>query len=264
MSSVLIERKGSVARLILNRPEKLNVLDLEMMSDLSRCTEELKVDKEVRCVIVSGAGDHFMAGGDIDFFKTLVDTYETDGKIDIPDDMFDILHQAILNITQMDKPVIASVQGAVAGFGLSLMLACDMVLAAESTVLSVAYKNIGTTPDGGMTYLLPRAVGHKKAMELALTGRRFSAAEAEKWGMLNAVVADQTLNDETNKLAQTLADGPGEVLARTKKLLNTTFDCNLGSRLDEEAENFLNSIQQNDFTEGVRSFCERRAAKFNQ
>lgn len=262
MSSVLVEKNGNVARLILNRPEKLNVLGLEMPGDLRRCTEELKNDDQIKCVIIAGAGDHFMAGGDIDYFKSLVDAYAIEGESALPDDMFGDLHQAILNIVTMDKPVIASVKGAVAGFGLSLMLACDMVVAAENAVLSVAYCKIGTTPDGGMTYFLPRAVGQKRAMELALTGQRFSAEQAERWGMLNQVVDSDLLDVETSKLADILCKGPVDVLARTKRLLNQTYDVSLKDRLDEEADNFYSSMLKDDFTEGVTSFCERRPTKF--
>ncbi|MEW4982850.1 MAG: enoyl-CoA hydratase [Cycloclasticus sp.] len=262
MSSVLVKKKGNIAWLILNRPEKLNVLGLEMPADLRRCTQELKNDEKVKCVIITGAGDHFMAGGDIDYFKSLVDAYAVEGESALPDDMFSDLHEAILNITSMEKPVVASVQGAVAGFGLSLMLACDMVVAAESTVLSVAYCKIGTTPDGGMTYFLPRAVGQKRAMELALTGQRFSAEQAEQWGMVNQVVSTDELETKTKELADTLCRGPNDVLARTKLLLNQTYDVSLKDRLDEEAENFYSSMLKEDFTEGVTSFCEKRRAQF--
>jgi 2-(1,2-epoxy-1,2-dihydrophenyl)acetyl-CoA isomerase len=264
MSSVLIEKKGAVAWLILNKPEKLNVLGIEMAEGLKRCTEELKDDEGIRCVIITGAGDHFMAGGDLDYFKSLIDTYETGDKTAFSKEIFDLVHQAILNITSMQKPVIASVKGAVAGFGLSLMLASDLAIAAEDATLSVAYCKIGTTPDGGMTYFLPRAVGQKRAMELALTGQRFSAEQAEKWGMLNQVVGTELLEAKTLELAESFCDGPSDVLARTKQLLNNTYDVSLKERLDEEAANFYESMRKKDFKEGVTSFCERRSPKFNQ
>jgi 2-(1,2-epoxy-1,2-dihydrophenyl)acetyl-CoA isomerase len=226
--------------------------------------EELKNDANIRCVVIKGAGDHFMAGGDIDFFKTLVDGYAKEGESALPDNMFDDLHHAIINITSMGKPVIASVQGAVAGFGLSLMLACDVVVAAENAVLSVAYCKIGATPDGGMTYSLPRAVGIKRAMQLALTGERFTAQQAEQWGMVNHVVPIDALEAKTFELATALSEGPSNVLARTKALLNSTFETNLHDRLDEEAEQFYTSMLGSEFTEGVTSFCERRLANFNK
>jgi len=262
MSSVIVERKGDIAWLILNRPEKLNVISVEMATNLNRCTEELKNDSSIRCVILKGAGDHFMAGGDIDYFKSLADIYEKEGKAVFPEKMFSLLHKAVFNISTMDKPVIACVKGAVAGFGLSLMLACDLVVASSEAVFSVAYCKIGTTPDGGMTYFLPRAVGQKKAMELSLTGKRFSSEEAERWGMLNQIVDITVLEDESHNLAQVLCAGPYDALARTKMLLNKTFDVSLKQRLDEEAENFRTSMSHSDFSEGVTAFCEKRRAQF--
>ncbi|ORU89944.1 MAG: enoyl-CoA hydratase [Cycloclasticus sp. symbiont of Poecilosclerida sp. M] len=264
MAVVEIIKEGPIAQLVLNRPEKLNVLNVDMPAELKKCTEELKNVDDIRCVIVKGAGDHFMAGGDIDYFKSLADAYAKEGEPALPDDLFDILHGAILNITHMNKPVIASVQGAVAGFGLSLMLSCDVVIAADNAVLSAAYCKIGLTPDGGVTYSLPRAVGQKKAMELLLTGQRFTAEQGEQWGMINQVVPADLLHAKTLELATQLSDGPSDVLARTKKLLNQSSDVSLNARLDDEADNFYSSMQRADFYEGVTSFCEKRPAKFNK
>ncbi len=263
MSTVIFEKKEHIACLTLNRPEKLNVLGPDMPGELKRCTEAIKNDSQIRCVIIKGAGDHFLAGGDIDHFKALVDAYAKEGESALPDDMFDVLHAAILNIQTMNKPVIASVHGAVAGFGLSLMLACDLVVASENSVFSVAYCKIGTTPDGGMSYFLPRAVGQKKAMELALTGKRFSALEAEQWGLVNQVVANDVLEEKTLGLANLLCAGPADVLARTKHLFNQSYDVSLPDRLQQEADQFYQSMLKADFTEGVTSFCEKRPAKFN-
>lgn len=262
MPSVLVEKNGVVARLILNRPDKLNALNLDMALELFRCTEALKNDDTIKCVIVSGAGDHFMAGGDIEYFKSLVDAFAIEGESALPNNIFDLLHDAIMNLTTMDKPVIASVKGAVAGFGLSLMLACDMVVIADDAVLSVAYCKIGTTPDGGMTYFLPRVVGQKRAMQLAMTGERFSSEQAERWGMVNYVVSADALLDKTNKLAKQLSDGPSTVLARTKTLLNQSPEASLKQCLDVEASTFFSCMVEHDFTEGVTAFSERREAMF--
>lgn len=262
MSAVLIEKEGHIARLILNRPDKLNALNLDMALELFKCTEELKSDGDIKCVIVSGAGDHFMAGGDIDYFKSLVDAFAIEGESALPNTIFDLLHGAIINITSMDKPVIASVKGAVAGFGLSLMLACDMVVIADDAVLSVAYCKIGTSPDGGMTYFLPRVIGQKRAMQLAMTGERFSAEQAERWGMVNHVVSVDDLLVTTNKLTSQLVKGPSTVLARTKRLLNDSSDASLKQHLDEEAATFFSCMIEHDFTEGVTAFSERREATF--
>jgi len=263
MSSVKIERKCGVGYLILNRPDVLNVLNYEMALGLKVAALELKNDSAIKCVIVTGAGEHFMAGGDIAYFKGLVDAYAKKGISAYPDDIFDHLHSAINDIVTMDKPVIASAKGAVAGFGLSLMLACDLVIAANDCVFSVAYCNIGTTPDGGMTYFLPRAIGQKKAMELLLTGARFTSDEALSWGMLNRVVPNEDVDEETEQLAVQLCQGPHGVLGRSKKLLNQSFSVDLGEQLNQEARHFQQSMLEKDFAEGVTAFSERRRAKFN-
>ncbi len=263
MSVIKIIKKGRIAELVLNRPTALNVLNYEMTFALKEATAELKADASIACVIISGAGDHFMGGGDIAYFKDLVDQYAVEGESVYPDDLFDNAHAVIRDITTMGKPVIAKVQGAVAGYGLSLMLACDMVVAADNCVLSVAYCKIGTTPDGGMSYFLPRAVGHKKAMELALTGARFSSEDAEKWGLVNQLVNVDELEGTVQRLAETLCDGPRDVLARTKKLLNQAYEKSLDAQLDDEASNFEVSMRAPAFSEGVTAFCEKRKAIYS-
>ncbi len=263
MSVIQVRKEGGIAWLILNQPDKLNVLGPDMPAELKACTDRLKYDKQVSCVIIKGAGDHFMAGGDIDYFKRLVDAYKIEGESAFPSDMFDLLHEAIMNIHEMNKPVIACVQGAVAGFGLSLMLACDVVLAANTSVFSVAYSKIATTPDGGMTYFLPKAVGQKRAMELALTGKKFSAEQAERWGMLNEVVPVGELDKTALNLAKRFCAGPKDVLARTKALLNGSAEVTLEEQLQTEAKNFQLCMTQRDFAEGVTSFCEKRPPIFS-
>lgn len=264
MSQIRIIRKGPVAELVLNRPDSLNVLSYQMSIELKQAAAELKADKAIACVIVSGAGDHFMGGGDIGYFKKLADTFVVEGTSAYPRDIFDNVHSAISDITTMGKPVIAKVKGAVAGFGLSLMLACDMAIAADNCMFSVAYCKIGTTPDGGMSYFLPRAVGQKKAMELALTGDFFSSEEAKQWGMLNTVVTVEGLNDTVDKLVARLCTGPRKVLARTKRMINQTYDVSLLERLDEEKNNFQLSMLEKDFFEGVTAFSERRKPLFEK
>jgi len=219
MSSVQVKIKGTIGYLILNRPAVMNVLDYDMTLGLKAGALELKNNKTIKCVIVKGEGDHFMAGGDISYFKSLVDAYAEKGEAAYPEDIFKNVHSAIRDIVSMDKPVIGCVKGAVAGFGLSLMLACDLVVAADDCVFTAAYCNIGTSPDGGMTYFLPRAIGQKKAMELVLTGDRFSATQAEHWGMLNKVVPSSAVEQEAEKLAAKLCCGPQHALIRSRNCL---------------------------------------------
>lgn len=264
MAFVEIEKKGYIGYLKLNRPDMLNVLDYDMALNLKNAAATLKADTTISCVIVMGEGSHFMAGGDIGYFKQLVDKFAAEGESAYPDDIFDNVHAAIRDIVSMDKPVIACVKGAVAGFGLSLMLACDLVVAADDCVFSVAYCKIGTTPDGGMTYFLPRAVGQKKAMELMLTGDRFSSEQAQSWGMLNQVVPSTDVLDVAEALSNKLCAGPKQVLQRTKGLLNQTFDVSLDEQLDVEAKTFQQSMLEADFAEGITAFFEKRKAEFGQ
>lgn len=264
MSSVQIKTKGPIGYLILNRPHVMNALDYDMTLGLKAASLSLKNDKTIKCVVVMGVGDHFMAGGDISYFKKLADAYAQEGESAYPKDIFDNVHSTIRNIVSMDKPVIACIKGAVAGFGLSLMLACDLAIAAEDSVFTAAYCHIGASPDGGMTYFLPRAVGQKKAAELILTGDRFSAQQAQSWGMLNRVVSSVEVDSETEKLATQLCCGPKYALRRSKELLNQTFDVSLNEQLDQEAINFRQSMLEKDFAEGVTAFSEKRKAKFGE
>ena len=264
MSVVKVEKKGNIAWLILNKPEVLNVLDYEMALALSHAVETLKNDQQIACIILTGAGQHFMGGGDIAYFKKLTEDFAKQGEQVFPNDLFDLLHNAIFSLRTMDKIVIGSVQGAVAGFGLSLLLSCDLAIAADNGIFSVAYCKIGTTPDGGMSYFLPRVVGAKKAMELALTGSRFSSDEAKNWGIVNALVCVDELETATLELANNLCKGPRDVLVRTKSLLNQSYDKRLNEQLDDEALNFQQCMREKDFSEGVTAFCEKRKPNFNK
>jgi 2-(1,2-epoxy-1,2-dihydrophenyl)acetyl-CoA isomerase len=164
----------------------------------------------------------------------------------------------------MPKPVIAAVSGAAAGFGMSLMMACDLVIAADNAYFSLAYALIGASPDGGSTFALPRTVGAKKAMEIALLGERFDAATAERLGLVNRVVPLAALDQETSKLAARLAAGPSAVYGRTKALLNGSLNASLETQLQREAEAFAQSAAEPDFAEGIRAFIEKRKPQWQR
>jgi 2-(1,2-epoxy-1,2-dihydrophenyl)acetyl-CoA isomerase len=174
------------------------------------------------------------------------------------------VHAAVLNFRRMDKPVIAAVHGAVAGFGLSLMLAADLVLASESAYFTLAYSNIALSPDGGATWSLPRHVGLKRAMEIALLGERFDALRAHELGLVNRLVAPEQLAAETQKLARRLALGPAAALARTKALLNQSFDNSLEAQLLAEQGYFADCAAHPDFAEGLAAFFEKRRPVYGQ
>lgn len=174
MNSVLLEIDGAIATVTLNRPQALNAVDNAMTLDLSELSSRLEQDEEVRCVVLQGSGEHFMAGGDIKLFHQGLDDPAEQRKLQF-ERMLSELHATVTRLRRMPKPVLASVKGAVAGFGLSLMCACDLAIAADNSYFTLAYCHIGTSPDGGATYALPRLVGVKQAMEFALLGERFDA-----------------------------------------------------------------------------------------
>ena len=260
--TVLVAVDGPIATVTLNRPDALNALDEAMIEALHGAMIDLERDDGVRCVVLRGAGDNFMAGGDIRVFVRALETLEPAARQAKLEGMIGQVHASVTAIRRMDKPVIAAVQGAAAGFGLSLALAADLTLAADNTVFTLAYCHIGTSPDGGSTYHLPRAVGLKRAMEIALLGDRFGAEQAAAIGLINRVVPLAELAGETGRLAARLAQGPTAAYGRTKRLLNASFDSSLVEQLAAESESFAASSLTGDFREGVTAFLAKRPAAF--
>ncbi|MEM7171443.1 MAG: enoyl-CoA hydratase-related protein [Pseudomonadota bacterium] len=252
---------SGLATITLNRPEHLNALNEAMVAPLVAALKAVAEHNDVRCVILAGAGDHFMAGGDLRNFSGVF-SEEPEGRREHFDEMIKRLHPAILSIHTMDKPVIAQVQGAAAGFGMSLALATDLIIASEDAYFTMAYCLIGTSPDGGGTFHLPRHVGLKAAMELALLGDRIDAQTALQKGLVNRVVGRGDLTQDCRAWAERLANGPPKALARTKALLRQSSDNSLGEHLDLERQAFAVSASEADFEEGVRAFLEKRQARF--
>lgn len=263
--TVLADISDGICTLTLNRPQSLNAVNPDMAAALVRLTAEAREDDAVRVLVIRGAGNHFMAGGDVKRFKILLDgepdkavvrkTFET---------MIGDVHDLVLNLRQMRKPVIASAQGAVAGFGVSLLLACDLAIAADDAFFTLAYCHLGISPDGGSTYALPRTVGLKRAFEMALLGDRFDAAAARDAGIVNRVVAAGDLDAETRALAARLAQGPAEANGHAKALLNASLHRSLKEQLDAEKESFGKCVMTADFAEGVDAFVEKRAPIFGK
>jgi 2-(1,2-epoxy-1,2-dihydrophenyl)acetyl-CoA isomerase len=217
----------------------------------------------VRAVIVRGAGEHFMAGGDLKWFRQqlALPPQERQPRFE---ELIAAVHASVLTLKGMNKPVIAAVQGAVAGFGLSLMLAADLVVAADNAYFTLAYCHIALSPDGGATWSLPRQVGLKQAMEIALLGDRFDATRARELGLINRLVPLAELPAETLKLAQRLAAGPAEALGRTKALINQSLDNSLPAQLLAEQRAFAACGAHADFSEGLAAFFEKRKGQFNR
>jgi 2-(1,2-epoxy-1,2-dihydrophenyl)acetyl-CoA isomerase len=259
--AILLERQGALATLTLNRPDSLNALDFSMMQAFVARTAEIAADPTLRCVVLRGAGAHFMAGGDLRTFATQLDKAPTQRQAEFTQ-MVDDLHAAIELLRRMPQIVIASVHGAVAGFGLSLMASCDLAIAAEESFFTSAYRHIGLTPDGGGSYFLPRIVGLKKAMEIVLLGERFNSAEALRLNLINRVVPLADLPEATAVLARTILEGPFTALSNAKRLLNQSLEARLSEQLHAEALSFGACTATGDFAEGIQAFLEKRPAKF--
>ncbi len=260
--TVLLSTDGAIATITLNRPESMNALDSAMVDELHANLIRVEQDAAIRCVVLRGAGDNFMAGGDIRMFaKALAELPPAEQQASF-ESLIGQVHASIIALRRMDKPVVAAVQGAAAGFGVSLATACDLTIAADSAVFTLAYCHIGTSPDGGSTFHLPRAVGMKRAMEIALLGDRFSAEQAAEIGLINRVVPADGLEEATAKLAGRLAKGPTAAYGRTKRLLNASLDNSLAAQLSAESELFTASTMTDDFREGVTAFLEKRPADF--
>lgn len=260
-SSVLLERDGAVATLIFNRPAALNAVNLDMSEKLVALTKDLESDDTVRCVVITGSGDHFMAGGDIREFQSLLGLPDAEKEVRYKAPV-KAVEEVVTRLLTMPKPVLASVRGSAAGFGLSLMCACDLAIAADNAAFMLAYCQLGTSPDGSGTYTLPRLLGTRRAMGLAMLGDRLNAAQALELGLINRVVGADVLAAETVRLAAYLAAQPTLALARTKKLINQSIGNGLGAQLDAECDSFVSLAKSSDFAEGVNAFVDKRKPRF--
>ena len=258
---ILLSRDGPVATLTLNRPESLNTLNAAMMEALVAHTAALAADVSVRCVVVKGAGRHFMAGGDLRTFAAALPYPPAERKTSFTNLILH-LHAAIENFQRMPAPVVASVHGAVAGFGLSLMCACDLAIAADNAYFTSAYRHIALTPDGGLSHTLPRIVGVRKAMEIVLLGERFDAQEALRLGLVNRIVPAADLDAATAAIVQALVAGPATAIANGKRLVNQSLARTLSEQLQAEAESFGRCAATEDFVEGINAFLAKRPVQF--
>jgi 2-(1,2-epoxy-1,2-dihydrophenyl)acetyl-CoA isomerase len=261
MPSVIAERHEGVFEITLNRPEILNAVNRETIADLAAAVAEAAEDRAARAVLLRGAGTHFCAGGDITMFAELIRLAPAERQKAIYR-IVDTLHPLLIRMRHMPKPVVAAVQGAAAGFGLSLVLAADLALAAEDAVFTSGYIHLGTSPDGGMTGTLARTVGLKHAAELMLLGDRFDARRAMALGIVNRVVPAEALAAEAAALAARLAAGPTLAYGRTKALLQATLGDAFDAQLRRETESFAACAATDDFAEGVRAFLEKRRPVF--
>jgi 2-(1,2-epoxy-1,2-dihydrophenyl)acetyl-CoA isomerase len=259
---VAFELREGVATLTLDRPQQLNALSVGMMQALRGAVERAVVDPAAHVIVVRGAGEHFMAGGDIRDFDAQLGL-EPLARLQAFQGMIEHwINPAILALRQTHQPVLCAVRGACAGFGMSLMLACDLALAADNAYFSTAYASIGLSPDGGGSFFLPRIVGSRKAAELMLLAERIDAQQALALGLLNRVVPQADLDAEVARLARRLADGPRHAYGEIKRLLHASQGQDLPTQLAAEASAFGRCSATVDFGEGVRAFLGKRKPSF--
>jgi 2-(1,2-epoxy-1,2-dihydrophenyl)acetyl-CoA isomerase len=256
-SALLFDVRDNVATITLNRPESANALNLGMAQDLMHAVLRCDEDPEIRAVVITGAGRFFFAGGDLKSFAEQGDNMPAHLK-----EITTYFHAAISRMARMDPPVIAAVNGAAAGAGMSLACACDIVIAGESVRFTMAYTRAGLTPDGSSTYFLPRIVGLKRALELTLTNRPLTAQEALEWGIATRVVPDAEVVTEANKLAAQLASGPTKALGTSKRLLHSGWVETLETQMEHESQAIANMTRTADGREGIDAFLNKRTPVF--
>jgi 2-(1,2-epoxy-1,2-dihydrophenyl)acetyl-CoA isomerase len=256
-NTILFSQAGAIGTLTFNRPEVFNAMSSELINTFRDVTAGLVRATSLRALIIRGAGKAFLAGGDVGHFykerNTVADTVKPLG---------DALHEGIIAIRNMPFPVIAEVQGACAGAGVSVMMACDFAIASTAAQFKTAYTQIGLSPDGGSTYFLPRLVGMRKATELIMLSETINAEEALALGLVNRVVTPEALPDEVQQLAERLASGATQAYARAKRLINQSWQTPIQQHLDDEIAYFADCARTDDFKEGVTAFVEKRKPVF--
>jgi 2-(1,2-epoxy-1,2-dihydrophenyl)acetyl-CoA isomerase len=256
--TVIWEQSGGVGRLTLNRPETLNAWTTQFGAELKQVVEQDAAQPSVRAVLITGAGRGFSSGADL---RAGFDPAE-DGGPNIRKELHEVYHPAIIGVRRLAKPVVAAVNGPAVGIGCSLALACDLVMAAESAFLGLAFVNIGLMPDGGSTAFVPPAVGKARAFQMALLGERVSAQQALEWGLVNWVHPDEELMSEAEALVERLAAGPTNSYASSKQALNRSIYGDLEAQLHLEGELQHALGRTHDFFEGAAAFVEKRAPAF--
>ncbi len=257
---IVVAREGHLGWVRLNRPERLNAFSGDMRDRLESALEELDDDQAVRCVAIIGVGRAFATGGDVQHLAELL-RHNDHAE-------FESLVRAGVRVVEridgMSKPVIAAVNGAAAGAGAALALACDIRIASQNATIGLTFTRIGLHPDWGAAYFLPRLIGSALAAELVFTGGMISARRAERVGLFNNVVRADDLEEAVRGLAGQIAAGPAEVIADARRTLRRSLAADLDEILEMEAQAQLRAFTSPDCAEGVHAFLEKRAPRFGR
>lgn len=254
-NAVLFNKEGKIATIILNRPEVMNSMNQELIEGITMALAQASDDKEIKAVVLTGQGKAFCAGGDLNYLLSLTDQISARDFIKKTGKLISI-------IMEMDKPVIAMVNGIAAGAGFNLALACDIVICAQSARFAQSFAKVGLVPDCGGLYLLPRVLGMHKAKELMFTADILNAETAYGLGIVNKVVSDAELKDTVYEFANRLSDGPSIALSMIKSMVNRSHKLDLESTLEYEANLQAICMQTADHQEGIAAFKAKRAPIF--
>lgn len=256
--TILFEKGDGVATVSLNRPEVLNAFDMRLHEEVYDALNAAAADDEARCIVLRGEGKGFSAGADL----AEVVGGDGSGSPDLGEYLRQTYGRLITRIVGIEKPILAALHGPVYGAGLGIALACDLRLAAESAKFSVAFVKIGLIPDAGVSFFLPRVVGLGRAMQMSMLGEALDAQEAHRVGLVNRVVPDEKLEEETSALAERLAGLPTQALGRMKQVLHRSFEGDLAAALEAEAVGQTFCGYTEDHGEGIAAFFEKRDPNF--
>ena len=258
---LLLDIGGGIARMTVNRPQARNALSPKMIQDMVHFCQKIELDPAVRCLVITGAGEHFMAGGDVKGFLEVIDLPPEELRSNFMQRSVDAgpLWTALERLPQ---PVLCSVRGFAAGVALSFIAGADLVIASDTAKFLLAHVGLGLVPDGASTYHLPRAVGVRRAKQMAFFGDRIDAAEALQMGLVNWVVPDAELDAKTEEIAQRLARAPSVSLAQSKFLMNRALRSSIDDPLTGETLALGRCAMTEDLKEGVRAFVEKRKPQF--
>lgn len=256
--TILFEVTGGVARLTLNRPDRLNSFNVQMHGEVRDALAQLTNNSEARVLVFTGAGRGFCAGQD------LGDRAVAPGGqgVDLGDSIENYYKPLVLALRNLPMPVIGAINGVAAGAGANIALACDLVIAAKSASFVQAFSKLGLVPDSGGTWFLPRLLGNARAMGLALLGDKLPAEQAAQWGLIWRCVEDADLKNTVDQLATQLAAAPTRGLARTKQAIYQSWSHSLEQQLDQERDFQRELGRTQDYAEGVAAFTEKRSPKF--
>jgi 2-(1,2-epoxy-1,2-dihydrophenyl)acetyl-CoA isomerase len=262
LNTMRIEIDGNIGTLTLDRPDSFNAMSTELIGEMPTAFGWLADEAPLRGLIITGAGKAFSSGGDVNWFRGGMESEE----IDLPSNVrrgVEVLHNGIIDLRRIPYPVIAAINGPAAGAGFSLALACDLRIASETAFFAPAYGRIGLSPDGGMTYFLPRVLGPAKALELLLEDPNLPAAEAKEMGLVSEVVAPDELMGVARAKAEELAKKAPHYMRMAKKLCDVSLDNSITEHLQVERHAIADAMGTEDVRNGVAAFFSGEKVKFH-